>query len=80
MNQEKLNNVFAILTFPITFLAYFLDQKYAGQARSGGRRPRGGGGMRGPRSGRLRREERALHAYHDGELSGLRRWIFEQRL
>lgn len=28
MNQEKLNNVFAVFTFPITFLSYFLDQKY----------------------------------------------------
>ena len=26
------------------------------------------------------RDQRALHAYHDGELSGLRRWIFERRL
>jgi anti-sigma factor RsiW len=26
------------------------------------------------------REERALHAYHDGELTGLRRWWFERRL
>jgi anti-sigma factor RsiW len=26
------------------------------------------------------REERALHAYHDGELRGLARWRFERRL
>ncbi len=26
------------------------------------------------------RDERALHAYHDGELRGLRRWRFERRL
>ncbi len=26
------------------------------------------------------REQRALNAYHDGELSGLRRWIFERQL
>ena len=26
------------------------------------------------------REQRALNAYHDGELSGLRRWLFERRL
>jgi anti-sigma factor RsiW len=26
------------------------------------------------------REQRDLNAYHDGELSGLRRWIFERRL
>jgi anti-sigma factor RsiW len=30
-----------------------------------------------PRSGQL---EALLHAYHDGELSGLRRWRFERRL
>jgi len=26
------------------------------------------------------REQRDLNAYHDGELSGLRRWLFERRL
>ncbi len=26
------------------------------------------------------REQRDLHAYHDGELRGLRRWLFERRL
>ncbi len=26
------------------------------------------------------RDERTLHAYHDGELGGLRRWWFERRL
>jgi anti-sigma factor RsiW len=26
------------------------------------------------------RDQRDLNAYHDGELSGLRRWIFERRL
>jgi hypothetical protein len=26
------------------------------------------------------REQRALNAYHDGELSGLRRWLFERQL
>jgi len=26
------------------------------------------------------RDQRDLHAYHDGELSGLRRWLFERRL
>ncbi len=36
--------------------------------------------MSGPGSGRLRWEERALHAYHDGELRGLALWRFERRL
>jgi len=26
------------------------------------------------------RDQRDLHAYHDGELGGLRRWLFERRL
>jgi anti-sigma factor RsiW len=31
-------------------------------------------------SGLASRVERALHAYHDGELRGLRRWRFERQL
>ena len=29
---------------------------------------------------KMSRDERALQAYHDGELRGLRRWRFERRL
>ncbi len=29
---------------------------------------------------KIGRDQRDLNAYHDGELSGLRRWIFERRL
>ncbi len=29
---------------------------------------------------KIGREQRYLNAYHDGELSGLRRWVFERRL
>ena len=31
-------------------------------------------------SDEIGREQRDLNAYHDGELSGLRRWLFERRL
>jgi anti-sigma factor RsiW len=33
-----------------------------------------------PRADAFERDQRDLNAYHDGELSGLRRWIFERRL
>ncbi len=29
---------------------------------------------------KIGRDQRGLNAYHDGELSGLRRWLFERRL
>jgi len=32
------------------------------------------------RAEEIGREQRDLNAYHDGELSGLRRWLFERRL
>jgi anti-sigma factor RsiW len=32
------------------------------------------------RAEKIGTEQRDLHAYHDGELSGLRRWLFERRL
>jgi anti-sigma factor RsiW len=32
------------------------------------------------RAEEIGREQRDLNAYHDGELSGLRRWVFERRL
>ncbi len=36
--------------------------------------------MNSTRAEEIGREQRDLNAYHDGELSGLRRWLFERRL
>ena len=36
--------------------------------------------MNSSRAEEIGREQRDLNAYHDGELSGLRRWLFERRL
>lgn len=36
--------------------------------------------MNSTRAETFGRDQRDLNAYHDGELSGLRRWIFERRL
>ena len=36
--------------------------------------------MNSTRAEEIGRDQRDLHAYHDGELRGLRRWLFERRL
>ena len=36
--------------------------------------------MNSSRAEEIGRDQRDLNAYHDGELSGLRRWLFERRL
>ena len=36
--------------------------------------------MNSPSAEQIGREQRDLNAYHDGELRGLRRWLFERRL
>ena len=36
--------------------------------------------MNSTRAEEIGREQRDLNAYHDGELSGVRRWLFERRL
>jgi anti-sigma factor RsiW len=36
--------------------------------------------VRSTNSEEVGRDQRTLHAYHDGELGGLRRWLFERRL
>ncbi len=36
--------------------------------------------MNSTRAEKIGRGQRDLNAYHDGELSGLRRWVFERRL